>query len=353
VGQFVLETRAFLEAWERARESFPELLIRIFSSTTTPEQDDQVLAELPSEVRFERACATSMERCRHQPRDLFANALIDEAATGGRWVASYDVPIGAYGNVDTPEFKVPQFSAQRIQDFVGQLARRRYAGAYGMLAWSPKAREICGFSISALAEYAWNPKGRSAADFAAAWATREGLSDPARVGSWAEQLGEIEFDVYDSDFPMCWSWGHAVEMIEKDHAPRLGEGMFRHFHDESDFESKARACEAAEQLVDGIERRDLALATRVVGSYVRLLQAVWHLSRANAYADAESAAGQQQLAAMMDSLETAGDDNVGAIRAWRAELGPEPWGYRVHDAIDATGDTVQRIARHVRDRRLY
>jgi hypothetical protein len=67
-----------------------------------------------------------MDRVSHQPRDLFRNTLIDNAAATGRWVASYDVPIGAFGNVDTPEFKVPQYSAQRIRDFVGQLHERNF-----------------------------------------------------------------------------------------------------------------------------------------------------------------------------------------------------------------------------------
>ena len=31
----------------------------------------------------------------------------------------------------------------------------RYSGAYGMMAWATKGREICGYNICALAEYSW------------------------------------------------------------------------------------------------------------------------------------------------------------------------------------------------------
>jgi hypothetical protein len=353
VGQFLLETRAFLAAWQRAKVSHPHLSIRIFSSTTTPQQDDHILAELPSEVKFERACATAMDRICSQPRDRFHNPLIDDAAVAGRWVASYDVPIGAFGNVDTPEFKVPQYSAQRIRDFVEQLHERSYAGAYGMLAWGTMAREVCGFAISALAEFSWNTRGRSVADFAEAWATQEKISDPQAVGAWANLLGEVEFDVYDSDFPMCYSWGHAAQLVEQRLPPRLGEGMFRHFAQVDDFDRCIEICTQALDLVEPLERPELPLATSVVRSYVELAQTIWTISHRCAHADLTQLEDQQQLGADLARLEAAGETNTAAIGAWRMSLGAEPWQHRVHDAIAATRDTVQRIGSHIRDHILY
>ena len=353
VGQFVLETRAFLAAWERVRADVPGLRLRIFSSTTTPQQDDLVLDMLPAEVKFERACATGMERVRQQPRDRFANGLLDAAAASGRWIASYDVPIGAFGNVDTPEFKVPQFGAQRIRDFVTQLAERGYEGAYGMLAWATMAREICGFSIAALAEYAWNPTGRGIGDLAAAWATAEGLEDPPAVAAWAERLGEVEFDVYDADFPMGYSWGRTADMVEHRQAPRFGDGLFRRVRDEADFERQATACREAAACVASLARRDLCLAAAVVGSYVGLTGAVWRVAHRYAHADLAELDEQTRLEADLIELESAGAANVSAIRAWRTELGPEPWHHRVYDAIAATEATVERICSHIRNRELY
>ena len=353
VGQFLLETRAFVAAWERVRADHPDLTIRIFSSTTTPEQDHLVLAELPPEVKFERACATSMDRVSAQPRDLFSNPLIDTAAAAGRWVATYDVPIGAFGSVDTPEFKVPQFSAQRIRHFVRLLHERNYAGAYGMLAWGTMGREVCGFAICALAEYAWNGDGRSIEDFAEAWATLEGHADPTAVGAWANLLGEVEFDVYDADFPMSYSWGHAADAVKQRRAPQLGEGMFRYFLAPQDFNDRLQTCDEALGLVQDLREPEFALATRVVRSYVALSQAIWNVSHHFAHLDLTDPETHAQLRADLQQLQQAGTSNVDAIVAWRTKLGPEPWHHRVHDATQATRDTVRRIDSHIRDRCLY
>ncbi|HJN26817.1 MAG TPA: hypothetical protein QF604_02760 [Candidatus Latescibacteria bacterium] len=348
IGQFVLETRAFVSAWEKVRRSHPDLCIRIFSSTTTPEQDDRILAELPPEVRFERACASGMERVRHQPRDLFANPLLDKAAREGRWIASYDVPIGAYGDVDTPEVKVPQYSAQRIQNYVNQLHARGYAGAYGMLAWGNQAKEICGFAISALAEYGWNGNGRSVEDFATAWAVREGIKKPEAVGRWAARLGDVEYDVYDSGFPIDYTWGNLAQSVEDGEPPRFSEGIFRHFHRTRDFSARLSKCQQARDQLQPKLHEPLILATDVISSYVRLAAAIWHVAHDHAHGDVDTVAVQKRLARQVDELVKAGAANVESIRTWRAQLGDEPWGHRVHDAIGATETTVPRIVDHIR-----
>ena len=353
-GQFVLEARAFTAAWRRARERFPDLKIRLFLSTTTSERDHQVVAEAPAEVKIERACAGWIERHARHPRDLMANPMIDQSAAEGRWVASYDVPIGAFGRVDTPEFKLPERSAHRIRDYVSQLARRRYSGAYGMLAWQPFAREICGFNIEALADWSWNGDGRDELAFATAWATRRGFTDPARVGRWAALIGPIEFDVYDSDFPVCYSWGRAIAMVERKERPVLGEGMFRYYLDTDDFARKRMVCAEALALVQGEEEyEDLAWETEVVDSYVGLAQGIYEIAELIAtVVDLTPASTQAELHKAVDALELAGAKNLAAIRAWRRGLGPEPWHYRVQDALKGTAQTVEEIARIVRERHL-
>jgi hypothetical protein len=354
VGQFVLETRAFLAAWRRARERHPELAIRIFSSTTTTQSDHRILAELPPEVKFERACATGMERVPHLPRDLLANPLLDGCAAEGRWIASYDVPLGVYGRVDTPEFKLPHHSAHRIRDFVGQLIRRRYSGAYGMMAWATQGKQTCGFNICALAEWSWNLGGRNERDFALAWATREGYENPEAVADWAELVGPVEFDVYDSDFPVCYSWGQAADLVIERRRPRLGEGMFRYYLDPEDFARKRRVCEQALEISAGFgDDQNLARSTAVLLSYVELCRCVYEVADLFATCTLTSLEDQGSLRALLEELARAGESNVAAIRSWRAGLGPEPWHHRVHDAIAATEDTVNAIQNHISERYFY
>ena len=352
-GQFVLEARAFVNAWKRIRPRFPEFNLRIFLSTTTSERDYRVLAELPPEVKVGRACATEMERVLNLPRDLTANPLLDYHASQGRWIASYDVPVNANGRVETPEFKVPQSSAHRIRDYVGQLIRRQYSGAYGMMAWVPLGKETCGFNVAALAEYSWNLNGRSEKEFAIAWATREGYADAEAFGEWSERIGPVAFDVYDSDFPVCYSWGKAAEMIRRKQRPFLGEGMFRYYEQVEDFEKKVDACRQAMRIASEFESQDHANETRVVMTYVELARCIYHVAEQAATRDLADPGVQAQLHAALESLESAGGDNVAAIRNWREALGPEPWHYRVHDAIRGTKMTVSEIVRFLRERYFH
>ena len=353
VGQFVLEARAFVAAWRRAQKHYPDLQIRIFLSTTTAERDYRVLDELPPAVKIERACATELERVLHRPRDLMANPLLDRYAAEGRWIASYDVPIAANGRVDTPEFKVPQRSAHRMRDYVGQLVRRGYSGAYGMMAWGGPEHQICSFNIHALAEWAWNSRGRDEAEFAVAWARREGYAQPEIVAEWAALMGPVEFDVYDSDFPICYSWGQAAAMVRQRQRPYLGEGMFRYYLTAEDFDSKAAVCDRALAMVQALGEADLAHETQVVRSYVELARGVYWVAEQVATLDLAQLENQARVQGSLDQLQKAGRDNVEAIRNWRAGLGREPWHYRVHDAIKGTETTVAAIVQCVADRYLY
>jgi len=148
-GQFVLETRAFLAAWREVQKKYPDFRIRLFISTTDDDRYHKVLAELPPDVKIERACHADLDRVRRLPRDILRNPLFDSYAAEGRWISSYDAPVSVNGLVETPEFKVPQRSAHRMRYFVRQIAERKWRGAYGMLPWGKMGREICGFDIAA------------------------------------------------------------------------------------------------------------------------------------------------------------------------------------------------------------
>lgn len=361
-GQFVLEGRALVKAWREVRKRHPQFRIRLFLSTVTTERDYRVLAEAPPEVRIERACATALERITHLPRDLFRYPLLDQYAAEGRWVASYDVPIGANARVDTPEFKLPQTSVHRVRDYLAQLAERRYRGAYGMLAWSKKARETYGFSTAALAEYGWNLNGRSTREFASAWAVREGMENPEAFGEWSEIMGPVEFDVYDSEFPIAYSWGKFIQLIRERRRPYLGEGVFRYFTSPGDFTAKIAACDRALAIAERFRNPYFAGETRIVRSYVRLAQQLYEIAEQVSLDPMESLASQSKLRESLRRLEAAGNENAGAIRLWRNQLGPADWDrpdqidssvQRVLDAIQGTRTTVSEIKDFLEGRYLY
>lgn len=361
-GQFVLEGRALVNAWREVRKRYPGFRIRLFLSTVTTERDYRVVAEAPPEVRIERACATALERITHLPRDLFRYPLLDHYAAEGRWVASYDVPVGANARVDTPEYKLPQTSVHRVRDYLVQLSQRRYRGAYGMLAWSKKARETYGFSTAALAEYGWNLNGRSTREFAVAWATREGMEDPEAFGEWSEIMGPVEFDVYDSDFPIAYSWGKFIQLIRERRRPYLGEGVFRYYTGPRDFSEKIAACDRAMAIAGRFRNPYFADETRIVRSYVRLAHSLYELAEHVSTDSLETLAGQERLRESLRKLEAAGEENTGAIRLWRNHLGPAGWDrppnmdssvQRVLDAIQGTHTTVSEIKDFLEGRYFY
>ncbi|MDD5598607.1 MAG: glycoside hydrolase family 20 zincin-like fold domain-containing protein [Victivallaceae bacterium] len=343
-GQFVAEGRAFVNAWKKVRKQYPDLVIRIFISTTANEKYYKLLAELSPEIKVERACAMESGRVRHLPRDLFSDPLFDYHAAHGTWLISYDVPFSANGAVETPEFKVPESSACRIKDFVRQLIARKYRGACGMTGWSRLGREICGFNYQAFAEFSWNLNGRSERDFTIAWATREGYAEPEKVGEWQEIMGPIEFDVYDSDFPNCYSQGRAIEMIAEKRLPIPGEGMFRYYREAAAFGKKLEACGKALKIAERFKDPYLANETRVVISYIKLAQAIYDVAAA---VSAETAPEKNKQALLLEQLKDAGNENIAAIRQWRSSLGSEPWHRRVYDAIKAVDNTVRAITKKI------
>jgi len=353
VGQFVLEARASVNAWRETRKVYPDFNIRLFISTTTDERYHVVCAETPPEIKLERACANWIERVPHLPRDLFINPLFDYYAEQGRWVASYDVPLGAYGRVDTPEYKVPSSTAHRIKNFVSQLIDRKYQGAYGMLAWSNFAKETYEFNISALAEWSWNKNGRTEKEFAIAWATRAGYANPEAVSEWSEIMGPIEFDVYDSEFPVCYSRGKAVQMVNNRKRPLLGEDMFRYYKSKEDFKTKIKACDRAFEIAKEFKNQYLANETAVVRSYVQLAQAIYLIADQVAIDDLSTLDNQKKLRVKIEMLKQAGKENISAIKAWRSALGPEPWNPRVYDAIKGTETTVNDISQIIEGKYFY
>ena len=352
-GQFVLEARAFVNAWRETCKHHPNFAIRLFISTTTSERYYRILAETPPEVKLERCCSTELERIRHIPRDLYVNPLFDRYADEGRWLAQYDVPINANGRVETPEFKVPCSSAHRVKDYVGQLFNRGYHGAYGMMAWANVGQETCGFNVNALAEWSWNLHGRTEKEFAIAWATRAGYENPAAVGEWSELMGPLEFDVYDSGFPTGYSGGTAVSMIDERQRPLLGEGMFRYYDSPEDFDRKLAACTRALEIANTFEKPDLANETSVIISYVMLAKYIHEIAERVSTDDFAAPESQEMLRASLANLVNAGKKNGAAIRTWRSNLGPEPWNQRVHDAIGAVETTVDQISRIITGKYLY
>ena len=69
--------------------------------------------------------------------------------------------------------------------------------------------------------------------------------------------------------------------------------------------------------------------------------------------DLSTLESQDILRGYLSGLGRAGKDNVEAIKSWRSALGPEPWHYRVHDAIKGTETTVSDITNLIAGKYYY
>ena len=103
-------------------------------------------------------------------------------------------------------------------------------------------------------------------------------------------------------------------------------------------------------IAEGFENKYLANETRVVRSYVRLAKGLYEVAERVATDELRTVESQSALRNNLDELAAAGKENVEAIRHWRGALGPEPWHYRVHDAIKGTEETVGAITEFVTGR---
>lgn len=182
------------------------------------------------------------------------------------------------------------------------------------------------------------------------WATRNGYENPEALAEWSEIMGDIEFDVYASDFPTCYSWEKAGKMITEDVYPVLGKDMFRYYRTEDDFDKKIAKCQNALDIADKFKNKYFHMETKVVLSYVKLAKYIYKtgvLSRNETLA----ASQKTELDNNLKALAASGRENTEAIKEWRGSLGPkEKWHNRVNEALNATENTVKQILSYVKNK---
>jgi len=135
--------------------------------------------------------------------------------------------------------------------------------------------------------------------------------------------------------------------------PVPGEGLFRYYRSAQDFEDKLARLAEARALAEGFDDPYFLHETDVATSYVLLARSIYRLGTLLATEDPLKPSNQTRLHEMLAELREAGAMNAEAIRTWRAGIVPEPWHYRVHDAIRASEETVANIGGIVEGRYLY
>jgi hypothetical protein len=331
-GQFALEARAAVRAWELARQKTPNVKLRILLTQGSYSTNDKVLAVVPPEVGV---TYYDGGRTYDSSRDPMIYPLLEDYAKQGRWLGCYP-QLTASWRIVCP-WSGPQFIKYRMTEFVQD-------GLKCLCGYATPNNRLYDFNVQAAAEWSWNSTGRDEREFAAAWATREGLKDPEKAADWAVMLGPVGWDVYGSRVPYSAFFGEAARMIAKHAAPKLGEGMFRYFPTEEHMNEDLAVCEKAWQLAQELEAPTIIAETQTIQGYVRMIQAIYDMATLVAGKDTLTPDEQQQAQALMDRLDAATRQTVGGLQAWDAATGPGLGGGRSADTVNVTDKTAVDIA---------
>lgn len=182
----LLESRIIVKAWRAAQETLPNLGLRVLSSEETARMNGRIIEDLPKEVKF---WYYHSQLTYNTDRSDMITQELEKFARAGRWIGvcpsltQYCQP-----------FTCPQFAKFRMNEFIDKELR-------GLIAYDTPRTEFGHFNVEGAAEWSWNPKGRSTTEFAISYAVRNGIKNPELFAKWAELQGDLEWDVYGSDWP--------------------------------------------------------------------------------------------------------------------------------------------------------
>ena len=330
----VLEARAIVAGWKKARQEIGDVGLRVLTSEETENSNPLVLAMLPPEVKVWYYHSLLTYTSGESP---MLRTYLAESARKGRWVGVCPSLVSSV-HCESP-FTGAAFVHYRMKEFVSK-------GMSGLLAYVTPRTEYARFNLEAAAEWSWNVNGRSTREFAASWAVRRGIRDAEKFAEWSETLGPVAWDVYGSDWPAGEQRGHpgpVASLLREGKLPDLGSvlwGVYR---------SPWGDIRSVDQLNDNVVRADKAVAlarelgleeciqeSLVVQGYIRALQALWELKRLvtpEGVAAENRDAARRCFAAYIGGMKQA----ASSLPKWEAAVAGRSHGH------EATGKTVRVV----------
>ncbi len=329
-NQYVLEAEACIRAWQLARQKNPLIRLRILRTQGSHKVNDKILAVAPPEVGI---TYYDGERTYDSSREPMIYPLLENFARQGRWLGRYP-QLTASWRIVCP-WSGPQFIKYRMNEFVSKRLR-------ALCGYATPDNRFYDFNVTAAAEWSWNAQGRSEQEFAAAWATWRGLSDPDKAAQWAVLLGPVGWDVYGSGIPYPHLFGHVADLVQR--PPQMGSGFFRYFSSVEHIQKDLAACNQALQLAEELQDTVLIAETRVIRGYVRMVQAIERIAStvgAKKHLDTEAT---KTLQAEFERLESAVRQTVDALRTWKEQVAPDCTAPRIADTVRVTEETLRAVA---------
>jgi Glycosyl hydrolase family 20, domain 2 len=332
-GQYVLETEAAVNAWRLAHGKYPQVKLRILLTQGSYSANDKVLAAVPPEVgiTYYHGGLTY-----DSTRNAMIYPLLADYAAQGRWLGCYP-QLDASWRIVCP-WSGPQFIKARMAEFVAKKLQC-------LCGYATPSNRLYDFNVQAAAEWSWNSSGRDEREFAAAWATREGLKDPEKAADWAVMLGPVGWDVYGSGVPYPQFFGNAARIVADRAAPRLGEGMFRYFQAAEHFDEDLATCDRAMGLAKELKAPGLITETEAIGGYVGMLKAIYGIAAAVTGKQTLTDEEKQQVQGLMNDLDLAARRTTEGLVAWEAAVGPGLGGGRFDDTVNVTEETSAGVGK--------
>lgn len=334
VGQYALEARGLVKGWRKARETHPGLRLRILLTQGSYTTNDKVIAECPPEVGV---TYYDGGRTYNSSRDPMIYPVLEDFAGQGRWLGCYP-QLTASWRIVCP-WSAPQFIQYRMQEFVDKKL-------HCLCGYATPDNRLYELNVLAAAEWAWNAHGRSPEEFALAWATRRGLSDPEAAARWAVMLGPVGWDVYGSGIPYPHLFDTAAAMVARRAAPKWGSGMFRYFPDAQHLDNDLATCDEALRIAQKLGEPELIGETASIQGYVHMLGALYGI--ANAY-HGDAGPDRAMLEALQEGvnrLAHAAYRTCEALNQWESAAKQHDYSRgRFCDTVNVTKKTAQDVGK--------
>ena len=336
-GQWVHETRAYLEAWRRVKKDYPNLRIRILTTQGSYDTNKQILAELPPEVGVTHYDGHRTYDANREP--MIYPLLEKYAASGGS--------LGVYPTL-TPTWRpvLPWSSPQFIKYRMSEFADKKLSSVVGYVVPDNRLYE---FNVTASAEWSWNSHGRSEHQFSLAWATRHGYppQQAETIADWAEMLGPVSWDIYAAR--LVERYFLRPDYLERYVANRskteFGKRFLLHIPDREALESRLQICRRALRLAEQTGASAIESETRVIASYYEMIDAFCLICDfVSEHAEADSRQ-RLELQQQMNRMGLAGVQNVDALLDWERSVMPGAGGRRFAESPASTRDIIDAVAR--------
>ncbi len=336
VGQYALEARTLVNAWRKARQNYRDLGMRILLTQGSYETNEQVLAEIPPEVRV---IYYDGGRTYDSSREPMIYPLLEDYAGGGRWLGCYP-QLTASWRIVCP-WTGPQFIRYRMNEFVDK-------GLNNVTGYATPDNRCYEFNILAAAEWSWNTKGRTAREFSRAWATREGYEDPEAVADWAVKMGPVGWNLYGSRVPHnAFFGGRAAAIVKQRKAPQLGEGMYRYYPTVESLDRDIATCEWAAKKAQAFEAPKLVAEARAIGGMVGMLRAIYDLTSALDRTTEPAEAAREELSTALLALTMASEQAANALKDWKGLIEGWKGTTRFDDTVEVIDKTASDIGEYL------